>query len=210
VRAPGGGIGILPEAAWLIAGLGNPGPSYAAARHNVGFRVVAVLAAASGVAFRGPARGALWARAVVEGRPTVLIQPQEYMNCSGAPVAAWLAVLGLEPDRLVVIQDDLDLAVGRLRVTAGGGDAGHRGIRSIGEAVGDLSFLRVRVGIGRPTGEDAVTYVLAAPAGPEAEALRGAEARAVEAVEAVLAGGPAAAMNRFNPWPAAGEGTGTT
>jgi PTH1 family peptidyl-tRNA hydrolase len=198
----------VPEAAWLIAGLGNPGPGHAAARHNVGFRVVAVLAAAAGAAFRGPARGALWAWALTGGRPAVLIQPQEYMNYSGPPVAAWLAALGLGPDRLVVIHDDLDLAVGRLKVAAGGGDGGHRGIRSIGEALGDLEFLRVRVGIGRPAGDDAAAYVLAAPAGHEAEALRAAEARAAEAVEAILAGGPAAAMTRFNPWPAAGPPSG--
>lgn len=199
----------MPEAAWLIAGLGNPGPGHAVARHNVGFRVVAVLAAAAGAAFRGPARGALWARAVTGGWPAVLIQPQEYMNCSGPPVAAWLAALGLGPDRLVVIHDDLDLEVGRLKVTAGGGDGGHRGIRSIGEALGGLGFLRVRVGIGRPAGEDAAAYVLAAPAGAEAETLPAMEARAAAAVCVILADGPAAAMNRFNPWPEAAPPTGS-
>ncbi|HEY7676582.1 MAG TPA: aminoacyl-tRNA hydrolase, partial [Candidatus Methylomirabilis sp.] len=99
--------------------------------------------------------------------------------------------------------DDLDLEVARLKVAAGGGDGGHRGVRSIGEALGDLGFLRVRVGIGRPVGDDAIAYVLAAGAGHEAEALRAAEARAAEAVEAILADGPAAAMTRFNPWPPA-------
>ncbi len=194
----------MPEASWLIVGLGNPGPAYAAARHNAGFRVVEALAAAAGAALAGPTHGALWARAAAAGRPVVFLQPQEFMNCSGAPVAAWLAALGLGPDRLLVIHDDLDLEVGRVKVAAGGGDGGHRGVRSIGDAVGDLGFLRVRVGIGRPAGVDAVDYVLAAPPEAEAAALRAAEARAAEAVGAILGEGLTAAMNRFNTWPVAG------
>ena len=194
----------MPEVAWLIVGLGNPGPAHAAARHNVGFRVAVVLASVAGAAFRGPECGALWARANLGGQPAVLIQPQEYMNCSGPPVAAWLGALGLGPDRLLVIHDDLDLELGRVKVAAGGGDGGHRGVRSIGEALGDLGFLRVRVGLGRPEGVDAVAYVLAPPAVVEADVLRAAEARAAEAVRTVLTDGLTAAMDRFNPWPIAG------
>lgn len=191
----------MPEVAWLVVGLGNPGPGHAAARHNVGFRVVAGLASAAGACLGGPRHGALWARAILGGRPAVLVQPQAYMNCSGPPTAAWLAEVALGPDRLLVIHDDLDLEVGRVKVAAGGGDGGHRGLRSIEEALGCLEFLRVRVGIGRSAGEDAADYVLAAPTEAEAEILRAAEARAAEAARAVLAEGPVAAMNRFNPWP---------
>lgn len=191
---------VIPAVAWLIAGLGNPGPAYAATRHNVGFRVTAALAAAAGASFRGPVRGALWAPSTIGGRAALLIQPQEYMNRSGPAVAAWLAALGLSPDSLLVISDDLDLPVGRLRVATGRGDGGHRGIRSVRESLGDLRFLRVRVGIGRLAGQDPVEYVLAAPGPDEAGALREAEARAADAVRAVLADGVVAAMNRFNPW----------
>ena len=187
--------------AWVVVGLGNPGPEYAASRHNVGFRVAAVLAAAAGATFRGPERGALWARATLGGQPALLLQPQEYMNRSGPPAAAWLAALGLTPDRLLVISDDLDLEVGRVKVTRGGGDGGHRGIRSLGEALGGFPFSRVRLGIGRPVGDEATAYVLAPPGPGEAEVLRAAEIRAAEAGRAVLAEGLAAAMNRFNPWP---------
>ncbi len=191
----------MPGTGWLIVGLGNPGPGHAAARHNVGFRVAAGLASAAGATLGGPQHGALWAQATVGGRPAVLVQPQASMNCSGPPTAAWLAALALGPDRLLVIHDDLDLEVGRVKVGAGGGDGGHRGIRSIGAALGSLEFLRVRVGIGRPAGEDATDYVLAPPTEAEAESLRAAEARAAEAAWAVLGEGPVAAMNRFNPWP---------
>lgn len=163
--------------------------------------MVEVLAATGGAAFQGPEHGALWARATMGGRPLVLLQPYQYMNCSGPPVAAWLAALGLGPDRLLVIHDDLDLEVGRVKVAAGAGDGGHRGVRSVAEAVGDSGFLRVRVGIGRPPGEDAMAYVLAAPSPAERDLLRLAEARAAEAVRVILAEGRTAAMNRFNPWP---------
>ncbi len=198
----------MGEAAWLVVGLGNPGLAHAAARHNVGFRVVARLAAWAGAAFGDPVRGALWAPAVVGGRPAVLLQPQEFMNRSGPPVAAWLEALELGADHLVVIHDDLDLDLGRLKVATGGGDAGHRGIRSVAEAVGTPDFLRVRVGIGRPAGAEAAAHVLAAPPAAVAEVLRGAEARAAEAVQAILGEGPLAAMNRFNPWPAPPPGPG--
>jgi len=187
--------------AWLIVGLGNPGAAYAGTRHNVGFRVVAVLAGAAGVAFAGPAGGALWARAPVGGELAMLLQPQAFMNASGPPVAAWLEALGLPAERLLVVADDLDLEVGRVKVAGAGGDGGHRGLRSIAEAVGTAGFLRMRVGIGRPAGEDAAAYVLKPPGPGEAEALGAAETRAAEAVRAVMADGPAAAMNRFNPWP---------
>lgn len=191
-----------PEAAWLVVGLGNPGPAYAVARHNAGFRVAAALAAAAGRPFREPERGALWTPATIGGRFAVLIQPQEYMNRSGPPVAGWLAALGLSADNLLVITDDLDLPVGRVKVATGGGDAGHRGIRSIGDSLGHLEFLRVRVGIGRPPpSRDPADYVLAPPAPEEAGALREAEDRAADAVRVVLADGPVAAMNRFNVRP---------
>lgn len=187
-------------------GLGNPGPAYAATRHNVGFRVVAALVAGAGAGLRGPTRGACWAAATIGGRAAVLLQPQEYMNRSGPSVAAWLGALGLSLESLLVISDDLDLPVGRLRVATGGGDGGHRGIRSIGESLGGLGFHRVRVGIGRPLDGDPVEYVLAPPRADEAAALRDAEARAAEAARTVLAEGPIAAMNRFNPTAPASPG----
>jgi PTH1 family peptidyl-tRNA hydrolase len=168
----------------------------------VGWRVVAAVAKAAGAVFTGPIDNALWAGARLGGEPVLLLQPQGFMNASGPPVVAWVGALGLHPERLLVVADDLDLEVGRVKVASGGGDAGHRGLRSIAEALGTQGFLRLRVGIGRPAGEDAAAYVLSPPAPAEAEALRVAEAMAAEAVWAVVAEGPTAAMNRFNPWPA--------
>ncbi len=197
---------ICNRVAWLIAGLGNPGPAYAATRHNAGFRVVEALAGGAGARFHGPERTALWARGVLGGQAAVLLKPQAWMNGSGPPVAAWLAGLGLTPDHLLVVSDDLDLEVGRVKVAAGSGHGGHRGVRSIGEALGTFAFSRVRVGIGRPVGTEATEYVLAPPGPEEAVAWCAAEARAAEAVRTILADGLAAAMNRWNPWPPAGPG----
>lgn len=187
--------------AWLIVGLGNPGAAYAATRHNAGFRVVELVAAGAGARFHGPEQAALWARGMLGGQPAILLKPQAWMNGSGPPVAAWLAGLGLGPDRLLVVSDDLDLEVGRVKVVAGGGHGGHRGVRSVGEALGTFGFPRVRMGIGRPVGMEAAEYVLAPPGPEEAAALRATEARAAEAVRTILADGLAAAMNRWNPWP---------
>ena len=197
---------ICNRVAWLIVGLGNPGPAYAATRHNAGFRVVEALATGAGARFHGPEGAALWARGMVEGHAAILLKPQAWMNGSGPPVAGWLAALGLPPDRLLVVNDDLDLAVGRVKVAAGSGHGGHRGVRSVGEALGTLAFPRARVGIGRPAGVEATAYVLATPGPEEAAALRAGEARAAEAVRTILADGLAAAMNRWNPWPPAGPG----
>jgi PTH1 family peptidyl-tRNA hydrolase len=183
-----------------VAGLGNPGLDYTTTRHNTGSRVAQALAEAAGVAF-DVEHGARLARARIGGLDVVLIQPQEYMNRSGPPVAAWLAALGLAPDRLLVMVDDLDLDLGRIKIALGGGDGGHRGLRSILDALDGAEFLRVRVGLGRPEGRDPAEYVLSAPAEEEAEVLQAAEARAAQAVEAVLASGPNTAMNVFNLWP---------
>ena len=199
-------MAAVADAHWLVAGLGNPGPTYAHTRHNVGFAVVERLASAAATGFSfGPceAQVALVSLASV---PVALLKPQTFMNRSGVAVAGWLARLGLPPARLVVVHDELDLPVGRLRVVASAGAGGHRGVASIQDWLGTTEFGRVRVGIGRPeVGEDAAGRVLTEVAPEESAALAGAVARAADAVHCLILEGPGPAMNRYNvrPRPAA-------
>jgi peptidyl-tRNA hydrolase, PTH1 family len=180
----------------IVVGLGNPGDEYAATRHNVGFMVVQELARRWQLSLEPIGRSAHLAQGVIAGEQTMLMEPQLYMNRSGAAVAdvCPLAV----PSDLVVIHDDLDLEFGSVRVKRGGGTAGHRGLDSIAAYCG-REFTRVRVGIGRPAcGEEVVDYVLSAFPAEQHEAAAAAVARAADAVECVLRDGEEKAMNCFN------------
>jgi len=154
----------------LIVGLGNPGSRYARTLHNAGFLAVDRLAERIGAREAGIHGGAQWARGAFEGAAVTLIKPVEYMNRSGEAVRGAMGRLGVTPERLLVIHDDIDIAAGQARYKVGGGHAGHNGIRSIIESLGAADFHRIRVGVGRPPeGMDAADYVLSA-AGPEARA----------------------------------------
>lgn len=192
-------MAAIAEAHWLVVGLGNPGPEYVRTRHNIGFAVVDQLARATRGRF-GPGRyrtERAWSD--LSGVPILLVKPQAFMNLSGPPVAAWLERLGLPATRLVVIHDDLDLPLGRLRVSARAGPGGHRGVASIQAALGTQVFPRVRVGIGRPgEGQEASDRVLEAFA-PEELPMAGVVIdRAAEAVRILITEGQASAMNQYN------------
>jgi PTH1 family peptidyl-tRNA hydrolase len=191
-------VGAILEAAWLVAGLGNPGPEYAATRHNVGFMVLERLAGPRG-AFR-PARHQVEIASMhLAGAAVALVKPQAFMNVSGPGLAAWLEGLGLGPERLVVVHDDLDLPLGRLRVSARAGAGGHRGVASIQETLGTTEFPRVRVGIGRPAeGADAVEHVLEVFSAEELPTLAQVLADAADAVRLLIRQGISPAMNRYN------------
>lgn len=136
----------------LIVGLGNPGKKYQNTRHNLGFRVVERLAAALEAGPWKTQGEVLVARGSIGARPFMLAKPQTYMNLSGKAVAFLLGYYKIELDDCLVVVDDLDLALGKIRQRRHGSDGGHRGLRSIIEAVGSRSFKRVRIGIGRPGG----------------------------------------------------------
>ena len=202
-----GGEGVAPV---LIVGLGNPGKEYASHRHNVGFRVIDTLARQHRLSF-GQRRGlARVAEGQIAGRRAILAKPQTFMNGSGKSVSKLSRAHAIPPERILVVYDDLDLPLGRLRVRAEGSSGGHRGIRSIIEALGTQSFPRVRVGIDRPPGRmDPVDYVLEPFDAQQQELLNDAIAYAVEAVECWLAEGVVAAMDRFNrATPGAGKPVG--
>jgi len=181
----------------LVVGLGNPGPEYADTRHNVGFRVVELLAArAGGGRFSRHKSNADVLEGRLAGRRVVLAKPRTYMNVSGAPVAGLVRYYGGE---LVVVHDDLDLGFGVVRLKQGGGEGGHNGLRSISTSLGTKDYLRVRFGIGRPPGrQDPADFVLKRFSATERKDLDFAVDLAADATEALLADGLEPTQNRFH------------
>jgi peptidyl-tRNA hydrolase, PTH1 family len=185
----------------LVAALGNPGREYAATRHNVGFMVADELARRHGGAFRSKFSGEL-AEVRLDGARLALVKPLTYMNESGRTVGPAVRFFKVAPEALLVVHDEVDLDVGRLQVRAGGGLAGHNGLRSISSALGTQEFLRLRVGVGRPERGDPrpVADFVLAPFEPEVD-VDGLVTRAADAVEAIVRDGLEAAQTRFNERP---------
>ena len=187
---------------WLVVGLGNPGPSYAGHRHNVGYLVVDELARRMSSPFRAHKSG----RAdVVEGRLSiggprvVLARPRSYMNEVGGPVKALATFYKVDPDHVVAIHDELDIAFGTLRTKLGGGDNGHNGLRSMRSSFGTGDFYRVRAGIGRPPGrQDVADFVLSDYSSVEKKELPFQVGDAADAVESLVTEGLEKAQQRFN------------
>ncbi|GAB3081109.1 aminoacyl-tRNA hydrolase [Nocardioides zeae] len=190
---------------WLVVGLGNPGPSYAQNRHNVGYLVVDELAQRWGSRFRAHKTG----RAdVVEGRVgapgtpgprVVLAKPRSYMNEVGGPVKALATFYKIAPARIVAVHDELDIAFGTLRLKLGGGDNGHNGLKSMRSSLGTGDFHRVRAGIGRPPGRQEVAdFVLADYSRTEQKELPFQVGDAADAVECLVTEGLEQAQQRFN------------
>ena len=192
----------MSEGPFLIVGLGNPGPSYAGNRHNVGAMVLDELAARAGIRL-SPGKGAR-ARALVgegrlAGRRVVLARPTTYMNESGGPVRGVLGYHSLPVADLVVVHDELDIPFGAVRLKRGGGEGGHNGLRSITRATGTKDYLRVRVGIGRPPGrQDPADFVLKDFSSTERKELDLLLAEAADATEALLLRGLEAAQNEVH------------
>lgn len=144
----------------LIVGLGNPGPKYQWTRHNAGFMVLDRLSHLAGIAVTRKNFSGLCGEGNWLGDRLILLKPQTFMNLSGRSVAEALRFHKLSVEDLIVIHDDLDIPFGRVKLKAGGGHAGHNGLRSLSQELGSGAFLRVRMGIGRPLHGDVVNYVL--------------------------------------------------
>jgi peptidyl-tRNA hydrolase, PTH1 family len=186
---------------WLVVGLGNPGPGYAANRHNVGEMVVAELGTRFGAKFKRHKANAMVAevRAGIGGPKLILAGTNTFMNLSGGPVANLLKFFKTEPERLIVVHDELDVPFDSIRLKFGGGHGGHNGIRDIMSAVGTGDFVRERIGIGRPPGrQDAADFVLKDFSTTEKKSLPSVLADAADAVELIVTDGLAAAQQRYH------------
>jgi peptidyl-tRNA hydrolase, PTH1 family len=195
------------DGVWLVVGLGNPGPTYAGHRHNVGYLVVDELARRMGSGFRAHKTG----RAdVVEGRlpasmgtvggpRLVLARPRSYMNEIGGPTKALTTFYKVAADHVVAVHDELDIPFDTMRVKLGGGDNGHNGLKSIRGSLGTGDFYRVRVGIGRPPGrQDVADFVLSNYSGAERKVLPFQVDTAADAVESLITDGLEKTQQRFN------------
>jgi peptidyl-tRNA hydrolase, PTH1 family len=183
----------------IIIGLGNLGRKYEQTRHNAGFLAVEELAEKLNITIAQKKHHALLARGRIDAVEAVLAKPQTYMNDSGRAVSAIFRDAYADISDLIVIHDDLDLSLGMIRVKIGGGHGGHNGLRSIIEYIGSSDFVRVRIGIGRPTpGMDSADYVLSPFASDERKLASEAFTKAADAVVCVVQEGPLRAMNMFN------------
>jgi PTH1 family peptidyl-tRNA hydrolase len=186
---------------WLVVGLGNPGPDYASNRHNVGQMVLAELADRASASFRSHKTNSTVAegRTGLEGPRLVLAKPNSFMNLSGGPVASLLNFYRIEPAKLIVVHDELDIPFDRIKIKFGGGHGGHNGIRDIISAIDTGDFTRVRVGIGRPPGrQSAADFVLCDFGSTERAVLPNLLTDAADAVESIARDGLTTAQLRFH------------
>lgn len=184
---------------FLLVGLGNPGMQYALTRHNAGFWVIDEVAARSKVSFQEISCQSCLARTAFAGKEVILAKPLTFMNRSGLAVRALLRYFLLKPENLLVIYDDLDLPLGRLRLRSRGGSGGHRGMASIIALLESEDFPRLRLGIGRPAGlEGGADYVLSSFTSTEKEQMLKTVQLAADALEVFFTSGLAEAMNKYN------------
>jgi peptidyl-tRNA hydrolase, PTH1 family len=179
----------------LVAGLGNPGPEYAATRHNIGFMVADQLAAQYGSTWE---KSSKWDALSAKCGSVLVIKPMSFMNRSGYPLFAVAQFYKILPQEMLIVLDDLALPVGRLRLRARGGSGGHNGLESIITQFGTEEIPRLRIGIGEAPRDGSVDYVLSRFFDEEKPLVRSAISRAVEAVKCAIDNGLVSAMNTFN------------
>jgi peptidyl-tRNA hydrolase, PTH1 family len=190
---------------WLVVGLGNPGPAYAGHRHNVGYLVVDELARRTASRFsvakglRAETAEARLGLPGVDAPRLLLVKSRTFMNETGAAVSRLLGYYKLEPHRMIVVHDELDIDPGQLRVKFGGGDNGHNGLRSIRASLGTGDFYRIRVGVGRPPGrQDPIDFLLSNFPASVRETMAVEVSRAADAVESLVIVGLERTQNLFN------------
>ena len=188
---------------WLVVGLGNPGDRYSGTRHNVGFAVVDAIADTHSIRLKPSKRfaGDL-GLGKVNSHAVILLKPQTYMNLSGESVQPLSHYYRIPIERIVVIHDEIDLDLGRLKVKQGGGTAGHKGLRSIAQCLGTNAFVRIRMGVGRPQRGGVASHVLDTFSVDEQSAADDLVLRATQALDALVAFGATETANRFNGQPA--------
>ena len=192
----------MTDDVWLVVGLGNPGPSYAGHRHNVGYVVVDELARRLGGTFKthkSRLAEVVEGRLSIGGPRLVLARPRGYMNETGGPVSALVKFYKLPVERVIAVHDELDIPFDTLRVKLGGGDNGHNGLRSLRASLGSGDFHRVRVGVGRPPGrQDPADFLLSDYSAAERKILPFQVDRAADAVESLVTAGLQQTQSAFN------------
>ncbi len=188
--------------AWLIVGLGNPGPEYEKTRHNIGQMVLDELAKEVGGSFKKHSKASA---VVVEGRlgfggpKVILMKSLGYMNTSGGPVSAIAKFYGIDPDHIIVVHDELDIPFDTIKLKIGGGEGGHNGLRDITKALGTKDYYRVRTGIGRPPGRmDTADFVLKPFSSTEAKDLPFLISNAADATMMLVKEGLLATQQRYH------------
>ena len=188
--------------AWLIVGLGNPGPEYEKTRHNIGQMVLDELAKEVGGSFKKHSKASA---VVVEGRlgfggpKVILMKSLGYMNTSGGPVSAVAKFYGIDPDHIIVVHDELDIPFDTIKLKIGGGEGGHNGLRDITKALGTKDYYRVRTGIGRPPGRmDTADFVLKPSSSTEAKDLPFLISNAADATMMLVKEGLLATQQRYH------------
>lgn len=184
---------------YLIVGLGNPEPEYSKTRHNMGFDVINKLAKKYEIELSRSNYQAIFGNGIVEGEKAIFVKPQTFMNASGESIKKYVDFYKIPLEKVLVIYDDMDTDVGKIRVRAKGGAGSHNGMKSVVEELGSENFPRIRVGIGRPKDEfDRIDYVIGAIPDEEYIQLQKGQDKAVEAIICYIKQGIDDAMNKFN------------
>ena len=182
---------------WVIVGLGNPGRRYSKTRHNIGFVVADEISDRYAIDLKEKALY-LMGKGSIEGNDIILVEPLTFMNLSGAAVRDVMKRHNVRSENLVIVQDDIDMETGRLKIRDKGSSGGHKGIESVIENLGTREFIRVKIGVGRDEGVATEDYVLSKFRKDEVSLIREAVVRAADAVAVILKDGVYKAMNRFN------------
>lgn len=183
----------------LVAGLGNPGKEYASTKHNLGFLAVDEIAVRAGIDLTKKKFRGSYGEGFLSGEKLILLKPETYMNRSGEAVSEAAVFYNISPPDIIIIHDEMDLPSGTVRVKAGGGSAGHNGIRSIIDRLGNPEFVRIRIGIGKP-GEKSkgASHVLSKFGSGESDSVKTSVGMAADAVIELIENGLERTMNKFN------------
>ena len=193
----------------LVVGLGNPERKYKDTRHNAGFRVVDMFSRVSGIELRRSKHFSLFGKGKIGRESVILAKPLTYVNLTGTAVKSFVRYYEISLRDLLIVYDDMDLSIGKIRIRPDGGSGGHRGVQSIISHLGSEKFPRIRIGIGRKEDKRGSEFVLGKFSAEEKPVIEEAAAEVVKAIEVILREGLTLAMNRFNQGTKAQSGKGT-
>ena len=184
---------------FLIVGLGNPGNKYELTRHNIGFIILDNLAIKDGIELSGSGFKGIYGKGEYSGKTLYLLKPQTFMNKSGESVKEIKNFYKIPSKQMIIVHDELDISLGKIKIKQGGGTAGHNGLESIKASIGDSDFLRLRVGIGKPDMKGkTVKHVLSTFYKKEIDVLNETIEKAIDAVHEIVENGADSAMNKYN------------